>query len=348
MVSPKFLDTKNVLVVDGHNLLIRILFSKNKGNIVISQPELIRECCLIFIHQVIICVKKYSCERAYVAFDNGGSIRKKKLFEEYKQNRPGAGTNYGQVTAFNDSSTDLFAELKAKAIDLCKIFNLPVFHEYGIEADDFIAILTNQFNSIGKQVILLSNDSDFLQLVKMPSVICSIPYNKSEVSIDNFTTYFSSLTKSKGVNISSFEYVFYKTIVGDSSDNINGIKGIGYKTLHKLMLEQLPLETKETIKMYIENSLDYVNLLSTRNTTKIEKLVHENLDLIIRNYKLIELSERYISPSTISLSIKKSMEVSETPDKKTVISEFNKLFPNSGMLDFVLNALFSFKVIYHD
>ena len=347
MVSPKFVNTKNVLVVDGNNLLIRILFSKNKGNIVISQPELIQECAEIFIRQILICIKKYTCERVYVAFDNGGSIRKKAIFEAYKQNRANSNTNYGQVSAFNDTSTDLFINLKTKVIDLCDIFNLPIFHEYGIEADDFCGIAAKELTNIGKQVIILSNDSDFLQLVKTPSVICSIPYNKSEVSLDNFTNYFSNLPKYKGVEISSFEYLFYKTIVGDTSDGIPGIKGIGFKTLHKLMKEQLPLETKETINVYISDSFDYIKLLASRNNTKLEKLIHDNLDIIDRNYKLIDLSEKTISQNTISLTLKKLMEIPEMPDRKETIKKIHTLFAGHADLEFVLNSLFSLQPIYH-
>jgi len=348
MVNPRFLGNKNVLLIDGTNLLLRVLFSKNKGSVVISQPEMILECAMIFIRQITICLKKYSCERVYVAFDNGGSIRKKAIFEEYKQNRPNSGTNYGQVSPYNDATNDLFVSLKTKTLELCHIFNLPIFHEYGIEADDALAIMANQLTSIGKQVILLSNDSDFLQLLRIPSIICSIPYNKSEVTLDSFTKYFSELPKSKGITISSFEYLYYKVIVGDTSDNIQGIRGIGYKTLNKLMKEQLPLEEKTTIEMYIADGLDYIKLLASRNSTKLEKLIHDNLDLLIRNYKLIELSEKYISSKTVSLTLKKLMEVPETPDKKDVIKRFNTLFPNSSELDFVLNTLFAFKSIYQE
>lgn len=347
MVSPKFLNTKNVLIVDAYNLLLRVLFSKNKGSTVISEPELIQECAEIFIKQIVICVKKYSCERVYVGFDNGGSIRKKSIFEAYKQNRPNSGTNYGQVSPFNNSNNDLFQSLKIATIRLCQLFNLTIFNEYGIEADDFIGIATKELTNIGKQVIILSNDSDFLQLVRIPSVICSIPYNQSNVSLDNFTEYFSKLPKSRGITISSYEYLFYKTIVGDATDNINGIKGIGFKTLNKLMKDQLPLENKAIYDLYINNNLDYIKLLSSRNSTKLEKLIHENIDLIERNYKLIELSDRTITANTVSLTLKKLMESHEAPDKKEVIKEFKQIFPlATNYTEFILNSFFSLRHIY--
>ncbi len=348
MVTPKFLDTKNVLLIDGTNLLLRVLFSKNKGATTLSQPELIQECAEIFLRQITICIKKYSCERLYVAFDNGGSIRKKSIFEAYKQNRPNTGTNYGQVSAMTDTNNDLFIELKTKVLELCHILNLTVFHEYGIEADDFIGIATKELNNIGKQVIILSNDSDFLQLLKIPSVICSIPYNKSEVHLDNFTKYFSELPKARGATLSSYEYLFYKVIVGDATDNIDGIKGIGFKTLNKLMKEQLPTETPDSIKMYVSDNLAFIKYLAGKNTTKLEKLIHDNLTLLERNYKLIDLSESVISSNTVSMTLKKLQEVPKMPERKEVMKKFHATFSGQPNIEFIINTLFYLKPIYRE
>ena len=165
--------------------------------------------------------------------------------------------------------------------------------------------------------------------------------------MDTFPTYMASLPKTKGLAISSFEYLFYKTLVGDTSDNIDGIKGIGYKTLNKLMTAQLEHETKQDVSLYMNDTLDYVKLLAERNATKLEKLVHDNLDIITRNYKLIELSDRYISPKTVSLTLKKLMEIPEAPDRKKVIGDFHRLFSGPSATEFLLNTLFSLKPVYY-
>lgn len=345
MVTPKFIDTKSVLLIDGNNLLLRILYSKNKGSSLQTPNELIQDCAMIFMHQIALCVRKYSCDRVYVMFDNGGSLRKKAIFEEYKQNRDFQATS-GALAAFNDPSTDLFCNLKAKVIALCNLYNLPVIHEYGIEADDIIGIATEELCKLGKQVILLSNDSDFLQLLSMGSVICSIPYKKLDVDTNMFPTFFSECSKSKGVTISASEYCFYKALVGDISDNIDGIKGIGYKTLFKLMNEQLENDTSDNRTAYMRDGLAYASILAQSNTTKLEKLVHDNLGLILRNYKLIELSSRFASTHTIQLTLKKLMEVPVSPSKKTIIRDFHLIFPGQTHVEFVLNTLFAFKGLY--
>lgn len=345
MVSPKFLTTKSILLVDGNNLLLRILFAKNRGGSLQTQPELIQDCAMIFMHQIILCVKKYNCERVYVMFDNGGSLRKKAIFEEYKKNRPNQASS-GSLAAFNDPNTDLFCNLKDKTINLCRLFNLPVIHEYGIEADDIIGIATEELSKLGKQVILLSNDSDFLQLLPMGQVVCSIPYKKEDVDYPAFPKYFSECSKSKGVTITATEYIFYKAIVGDTSDNVDGIKGIGYKTLHKLLTEQLENETEENRALYLKDGLEYVELMAMKNSTKLEKLMHDNLELIHRNYKLIDISSRFASTHTIQLIVKKLLEASEQPSRKDIIHGFHNLFPGQGHTEFLLNTLFALKNVY--
>jgi 5'-3' exonuclease len=237
-------------------------------------------------------------------------------------------------------------DLKEKVIQLCQLFSLPVFHEYGIEADDMIGVATEELVKLGKHVVILSNDSDFLQLLNSGNVTCCVPYKKADVARDNFTAFFSELTKSKGVNITCSEYLFYKALVGDTSDNIDGIPKIGFKTLHKLMETQLGLETADTRTLYMEDTLEYVKHLANANTTKLEKLVRSNLDLILRNYRLIELSERYASTNTIRLTLSKLMEKHVAPNKKTVIKDFHSIFPGHPHIEFVLNTIASFGPLY--
>ena len=345
MVTPKFLDTKSVLLVDGNNLLLRILFSKNRGSSLQTPAELIQDCAMIFMHQIVVQVRKYSCDRVYVAFDCGGSLRKKAIFDEYKQNREFQATT-GTSAAFNDPTTNLFVELKDKTIKLCRIFNLPVFHEYGIEADDMIGLAVEELVKLGKTVVVLSNDSDFLQLLNYGNVVCSIPYKKADITKDEFPAYFAEGSKSRGVTIACSEYIFYKTIVGDTSDNIDGIKGIGYKTLHKLMEEQLTNESQEVRDLYMRDTMAYVSHLAKSNATKLEKLVAANLDKVLRNYKLIELSSKFASPHTIQLTLKKLMEVSEAPNKKGAMKEFHALFSGTPHIEFIFNTLFALRNVY--
>lgn len=344
MVNPKFTGEKSIILVDGNNLLIRILFAKNKGNNLLTPRELIESCAQIFMHQLTICAKKYACDRLYVTFDNGGSLRKKSLFEEYKGNRQFQAST-GAMAAFNEPNTTLFAELKSSVLRLCDIFRIPVFSEYGIEADDFIGIATEELKKLGKKIVILSNDSDFLQLLTDSNVICSIPYKKMDVTKDTFPAFFSDLSKTRGVTISASEYIFYKALVGDTSDNIDGIDRLGYKTLFKLMNEQLKNESEESLALYMSDTLAYAEMLALRCNTELEKKIAANIDLIRRNYKLIELSSRYITGTTVHLTLKKLLETYEAPSKKEVFNQVKELLGSSN-LEFTVNTLFSLKSTY--
>ena len=90
-----------------------------------------------------------------------------------------------------------------------------------LEADDVISWLTE--NIEGKKVII-SVDRDFIQLVK--SDVCYYnPIKKVLINIDNFVEHFDLTPK---------EYLYFKAIVGDVSDNIPGVEGFGKVRGHKL------------------------------------------------------------------------------------------------------------------
>lgn len=167
-----------------------------------------------------------------------------------------------------------------------------------------------------------------------------------DIEASDFPKYFSECSKSKGVTITATEYVFYKSLVGDTSDNIDGIKGLGYKTLHKLLAEQLENSSAEDRTLYLTNSLEYAKKLATNNSTKLEKLIHNNLDIVIRNFKLIDLSSKFASTHTIQITLKRLLEASELPARKELIHNFQVLFPGKGHMEFLLNTLFALKNIY--
>lgn len=351
MVSPVFLDTRSVALVDAMNLLLRIYFSVSKGNPLKSETDLIESCCQIFFYQIGLVVRKYSCDRLFIVFDHGGSMRKKAILESYKATRTYKTTASGEL---GNSSEETFPQLKAAILRLCREFNITTFCEYGIEADDMIGVAVEELTKLGKRIVIVSNDSDFLQLLTNANVVCSIPSKSIDLTGPGFSEYFASCTKSKGVFITPSEYLFYKALVGDTSDNIEGISRLGYKTLYKLMQEQLETELQETRSLYATDTLAYLRLLASRATTKVsptklEKLISDNLSLLERNYKLIELSSTTASTNTIHLTLKCLQVSYSSPNKKSIISTYNELFPNSTsrVLEFVSSTCAALAPTYH-
>ena len=139
----------------------------------------------------------------------------------------------------------------------------------GIEADDTMAYITKQILKTSK-VVLMSTDKDFLQLVNHRVSVWSPTkkkmYEPPKVLQDN--------------GIPSHNFAVYRAIDGDKSDNINGVRGWGLKTIQK----KLPLLLEDEIL----NIEDIIN--------EDEKL-KESEELLNRNYRLMQLDEVDISAS---------------------------------------------------
>ncbi len=149
-------------------------------------------------------IKKFNPKRVIIAWDVGKSQERLEIYPEYKANRLSRDP---QITK----------DIARQQVDCQKIFEtLPVrqIAVNGVEADDIIGNLCERLK--GKKLVL-SNDQDFVQLVSN-GVHLYLP--KQEKLLTG-----KSVDKFLGFPVK--HYVLWKSMVGDSSDNIKGIKGIG-------------------------------------------------------------------------------------------------------------------------
>jgi len=331
-----FLDTNPALLVDGSNLLIRLLYARQAGSNLLTESELISSVADMFIHQLGLQAKNFNASSCYIIFDIGGSIRKQAIFSEYKANRELAPIAGAQMDT-KDYLFSVYGKLRDSVVELCRAFNLPVYMETGIEADDIIGLMAEQFNSLGKHAVILSNDTDFLQLVANPSTSCYIPYKKVLVNNKNFPDYFNDM---KEIKIHPTEYLFYKALVGDKGDNIPGIKRIGYKTLHKL--KEAYFTTDQTyLNLYDKDPIGFINTVSSISSTdKFISLIRENQEIILRNYKLIDLSSHYASAYTQNQALKfLSSNTLNKPTFQEINSKYKSIFKSVPKFEFVIETL---------
>ena len=342
VVSQRFLEGHPFLLVDGSNLLMRLLFVRQKGSNLLAENELISSVSEGFVRHVSDTVKKNCCSGVLVAFDLGGSLRKKSLYKEYKANREMAACS----SVPNDSKdymNELYPKLRNKVVELCRLYNITVFYEFGIEADDILGLLAERLNEVGRDCIILSNDSDFLQLCAFPKVSCIIPYKKAVVDMHTFPAYFTECSKSKGVKIHACEYIFYKALVGDTSDNIVGINRVGYKTLHKKK-EDYFATFPAMADLFAKDQIAFIQSAATEpNGHAFEALIKDNLDMILLNYKLIDLTSKYASATLIHESYKLLNKTAlPKPSKMQLIQGHNNLFgmpPSLSNLTEAVNGL---------
>ena len=177
-----------------------------------------------------------------------------------------------------------------KLIEYLQYLPVQYILAHDIEADDAIAFLSNEFFN-NNECVIMSTDMDYLQLVNKRITVWS-PTKKKIYNEDTLKNEF---------DISSKNFLIYKMLIGDESDNIKGIKGIGLKTLVK----RFPILT-EADEVSIDKLLKYSDKqLSLKdekgkqvNNYKIYRDVLDNKEILELNYKLIQLKEVDITRNT--------------------------------------------------
>lgn len=179
-----------------------------------------------------------------ICWDSKKSIRKE-LFPEYKANRK----------AKDDFSPEEWEQYN-KAKDITRKTILPYigitnnFRQSGFEADDLIAKAVDNSH----ENIIVSNDRDLYQLLADNGArTCSVyhPMKKKMYTFQDFNEEF-------GIEV--WEYVNYKALQGDSSDNIPGLKGIGPKKALQIVKKSEFLQTRATFPEIIDRNLQLMEL----------------------------------------------------------------------------------------
>jgi len=201
------------VVIDANNLLNRAYFATHltnkKGEKISGSFSTMRMTGSI--------LKKFKPKSAIVAWDKGKSEARIKIYPEYKAQREAKRDPKEQEMLHKNrmSCIDLFSFLPVKQVMVD-----------GVEADDVIGYLCEKLK--GTKVIV-SNDQDFVQLVG-PDVHLYMPNKEKLLTVKNVDEFLGYPVK---------YYILWKSIVGDSSDNIKGIHGIGPVKATKLIQARL-------------------------------------------------------------------------------------------------------------
>jgi DNA polymerase-1 len=156
-------------------------------------------------------VRKYNPDRIVACIDSGRTFRHD-LFADYKAGRK------------RHPEESLAREEAIEAYDREKI---EVAETQGFEADDEIATLTNIAVSAGHRVVVASSDADLHQLLLDGQVTILKKLARWHETLTE--TWFREKDFRKKFGMSPEQWVDYRMLVGDSSDNISGVRGIGKK-----------------------------------------------------------------------------------------------------------------------
>ena len=181
-----------------------------------------------FLKSIGAAIKVIKPTRVILVTDGvGGADNRKNLFPDYKANRKNKRvTNWDGFTDRGEEKDSMSGQI-ARLIDYLNELPLDMVVADGVEADDIMAYIALNMASDTTKVILMSTDQDFLQLVSKNISVYGptkkIMYTSEKVLEEHKVSVENFLTK--------------KVLMGDTSDNIPGVKGLGPKKLDKLFPE---------------------------------------------------------------------------------------------------------------
>ncbi len=260
----------DVLVVDGTNNFIRCwtvvpTLSDNGDHIGGASG---------FLTSLGYAIKLLKPTRVIVVFDGkGGSVRRQQLFPGYKGKRkPLSRVNraYADMTDAETEKKEMLAQM-GKLIEYLRCLPVSVVCVDYIEADDAIGYIATQMFPKGK-ITIMSGDKDFLQLVNTRVSVWS-PIKKKIYSVQDIINQY-------GVHPTNF--IYYRILEGDESDNIGGVKGIALKTAIK-MFPAITEEAEYSVEKMLLHARDKAN------EGKKYSSVIDQAEIVSRNYQLMQL-----------------------------------------------------------
>lgn len=276
---------KKLVLIDGNSILFRAFYGLP---LLQNDKGVYTNAVYGFTTMLMRILEEENPTNILVAFDAGKTTFRHETYKEYKAGR--------QKTPHE------LSEQFSIAKELLEAFDIPYYELENYEADDIIGTLANQAQKEKISVKVISGDQDLLQLVSDEVTVDLTRRGITEV--DSYTPEF---LKEK-MELNPDQIIDLKALMGDSSDNIPGVPGVGIKTATKLLKEY------ETLDNIYEN-IDQIS----------GKKLKENL----LTYK----DEAYMSRYLVTINLKTPLELS-LKDTKFEGFDNEKVFNFFKELDF--------------
>ncbi len=241
-----------LILIDGNSLINRAFYATPLLTDKSGNPT---NAVYAFMNMLVKLITEESPKYILVAFDRKEPTFRHKMYAEYKGTRkPMPDELRPQIPLLKKVLTDI---------------GVAYYEEPGLEADDIIGIMAKRYPS---ETIIVTGDKDSFQLVDETT---SVHFTRRGISDTDLYTYENFREKT---GILPYQIVDLKALMGDSSDNIPGVAGVGEKTALSLIQEFTTIENlyqnldklKGKLKEKVENSKDTAFLsktLATINTT---------------------------------------------------------------------------------
>jgi len=208
---------KKLMLIDGHSLAYRAFFALPVDGFSTSDGEL-TNAVYGFTMMLLHALQSEKPDYIAVTFDAPAATFRHEEFEEYKAHRP-------------PMQEEMRSQME-RIRQVVQTMNIPLFELPGYEADDLIGALAQQATNSEAETVIVTGDNDALQLVS-PTVTVMTPGGYSQ-RFSDARLYDEEAVRGK-YGIDPVLLADYKGLVGDKSDNIPGVTGVGDKTARQLI-----------------------------------------------------------------------------------------------------------------
>jgi len=277
-----------VVIIDGNSLINRAYYAMQRP--MITKGGLYTQGVYGFLNMLNKIIKDYEPTHITVAFDLKAPTFRHLEYSEYKAGR-------------KKMPPELAMQMPLLK-EVLTAMNIKILELEGYEADDIIGTVAKKAETIGMSVLIITGDKDALQLASQNTRVLITKKGISEFEM------FDDNKMMEVYGLTPQQFIDYKGLRGDTSDNIPGIPGVGEKTALKL------LEEFKSVENLIENS----HLISS---AKMREKIEENAQLAIMSKRLATIN----TESPISFEFEELQYVE--PNYNELINVYVKLEFNS-------------------
>lgn len=271
-----------ILIIDSMNLFIRSYAAYPQ----MSQFGYQMGGCIGFLKKVKYLVDELQPRRVYVVWESGGSTKRRALYKEYKRGRRPVKLNRFYEDDIPDTDENKVHQTQV-LVEVLKSTPICQLYAPDCEADDVMAWLCRgKFLKVEK--IIASSDKDMYQLLDERTRQYSLDKKKLITMEDVYSEF----------HVMPWNFALAKTLCGDVSDNIPGVKGIGFKTAVK----KIPMLATHQ-DLILQDIIDYCQ--SHAKDGPVLQRINESTDQLKLNWRLVHLDSS-------SLTARQSQTIEKT------------------------------------
>ena len=282
------MNSKRLVIIDGNSLIFRAYYAIQRP--MITKSGQYTHGIYGFLNMLSKIQKEYEPGYIAVTFDLAAPTFRHKEYAEYKATR-------------KKMPPELAMQMEPMK-EVLRAMNIHILEKEGFEGDDIIGTLARRGEKEGLEPLIITGDRDALQLATDVTKVLITKKGISEFEL------FDAAHMQEVYGMTPAQFIDYKALRGDTSDNIPGLPGVGEKTAQKLIAD---FET-------VDNLLDNIDKIQP---AKLQEKVRDNKELVILSRRLATINcEVPIDFETAEFQVKE-------PDYEKLINLYVQLEFNS-------------------